>query len=479
MNEPPNVDDPEPELLIHITAPTSAKHDLGYRLLAKNTIEFEPATRLLVGSVSWLEEDIALGEGASSLQGQGDNCNESRPAKRRHLDPESLSAVSSQHQAIPWKDFDPEDPHVESGSLTVPDSQSPYDITKSVLLLSSPPIACSTLQPQKRKIEPVSPFTFPSQSPRRSARLQGKSRSFQLSQSSQTSQRSQGKRKKSQTSSPSVEISFSDILSNPNTQTQSSTSSSLPESPYCFTPLNPTATTYTLVHTAPAIPDLPRLNLTPSPPQTQFSPASLTHLLPSTIPPFNTLSPLPTLVPPPYTILCPTPPTSSNPPQFPKQWSTYLERTNYLPRFERLMKTKSRELRSWERGYWRIDLTRWGDAKEKSGFWKMVVGAVEEGRMGLCTVRLEGGSDVEERRGEVRARRLEKKEDGKGDETEDDGEWRFKQDWSREMGGGNVVRVYCYGGAVSYVWAMLYTFSFKRAEGMVWIDSKEEEVLRF
>jgi len=41
----------------------------------------------------------------------------------------------------------------------------------------------------------------------------------------------------------------------------------------------------------------------------------------------------------------------------------------------------------------------------------------------------------------------------------------------------NVVRVYCYGGCVEEIWAVLHVHSFKHTKGAVWIDAAGEVVI--
>lgn len=147
-------------------------------------------------------------------------------------------------------------------------------------------------------------------------------------------------------------------------------------------------------------------------------------------------------------------------------------------------------------------MSRWGDGRDKVHFWNGMRDLVLNGKIGWVTLRLEAAADMEERLGRGRvwrkmkprgvaaegSRRHWKDDDGKEDREDEDGDrdgdrdddsWHFAHDWSQEPGGGNVVRVYCFGGATKPVWANLYTFCFKRVQGLVWIDAAGKEVLRF
>lgn len=93
MAESANSQDPEPELLVHITAPTSAKHDAGYREQAKSAVEFEAATRVRIGGISWPRTDIVLGEDGE------EHAELNRPAKRRQVDWSTYSGGEANVQA--------------------------------------------------------------------------------------------------------------------------------------------------------------------------------------------------------------------------------------------------------------------------------------------------------------------------------------------------------------------------------------------
>lgn len=170
------------------------------------------------------------------------------------------------------------------------------------------------------------------------------------------------------------------------------------------------------------------------------------------------LYPLPTLVDPPYTIFPPSPPTSSTPPQIPKEMYDFI--TTQLPhKYERIRRAQHRDITRWERGYWQIDLSRWGDPAHKAQFWKDIKEHVEAGRLGPVSVFLE---------------------------TEEGGQ--TTQRWGEDYGGardrgeaarrGNLVRVYCYGGVVGIVWSVLYVLGYRSVLGAVWVDSEGEVVVR-
>ena len=42
----------------------------------------------------------------------------------------------------------------------------------------------------------------------------------------------------------------------------------------------------------------------------------------------------------------------------------------------------------------------------------------------------------------------------------------------------DVVRVYCWGGCVEEIWAVLHVHSFKHTRGAVWIDAAGEAVIK-
>jgi hypothetical protein len=130
----------------------------------------------------------------------------------------------------------------------------------------------------------------------------------------------------------------------------------------------------------------------------------------------------------------------------------------HLPgKFRLLQVSQNRELRKWERGYWRINLRSWGDPRLKETFWKGMVGMIVNGRLGIVSMNVEteeyvgwwgggGGRAARRRKDELEA-------------------------------SANVVRVYCWGGCVEEIWAVLHVHSFKHTRGAVWIDAAGEVVI--
>ncbi|GAO51219.1 hypothetical protein SAICODRAFT_17182 [Saitoella complicata NRRL Y-17804] len=96
----------------------------------------------------------------------------------------------------------------------------------------------------------------------------------------------------------------------------------------------------------------------------------------------------------------------------------------------------TRPLRPMERGYWRIDVRSW-EKEVKTKFWKFLSAAIVSRKAGWVVAHIE-----EETRGDV-------------------------------------VRVYCWGEAVGYVWLLLYAVSDKKTKrGIEWIDAAGEVVIR-
>ncbi|KAF8251425.1 hypothetical protein K440DRAFT_658824 [Wilcoxina mikolae CBS 423.85] len=176
-------------------------------------------------------------------------------------------------------------------------------------------------------------------------------------------------------------------------------------------------------------------------------------------PPFDPICPLPTLVDPPYTIISPSPATSSSPPQVPIALYDLVE-SKLKGKFQSRLFSQTRSLRRWERGYWKVDMFSWQDPIHKTNFWKQVKDSILAGRLGMVTMSIETEEFLEtkERWGE-------------------DWGWRTRD---REMmeKRGNLVRVYCWGGTVELVWCVLYVIGYRGMDGAVWVDAGGETVVR-
>lgn len=191
-----------------------------------------------------------------------------------------------------------------------------------------------------------------------------------------------------------------------------------------------------------------------------------------THPPFDPVCPLPTLVDPPYTVSAPCPPTSSNPAQAPQALSD-LVRQRLPGKFAQRRRLQTRELRRWERGHWRVDVTAWRDPARKTAFWRLLTDAVLAGRLGAATLSLET---------EDAAATLGRWPDG----------WRLQLPQQRQQRGvaegqtadvatmerrGNAVRLYCWGGTAELVWCVLYIFGYRGVDGAVWVDAAGDTVI--
>ncbi|KAL6720786.1 hypothetical protein ACLMJK_002711 [Lecanora helva] len=145
----------------------------------------------------------------------------------------------------------------------------------------------------------------------------------------------------------------------------------------------------------------------------------------------------------------PPPPTSNQ--KFTTHLTPDLHRlTTHLPLsrgFHPFIQYQSRSLEALERGYWHIPLARWSH-EVKNKFWEFLKTYIQGGRPGWG----------------VRAFRERVAGEGtrEGEEEEE------------------VVKVYCWGEVVGYVWLMVFIASGKeiRGVGARWVDWREETVLQ-
>ncbi|KAK9240574.1 hypothetical protein V1525DRAFT_395373 [Lipomyces kononenkoae] len=108
----------------------------------------------------------------------------------------------------------------------------------------------------------------------------------------------------------------------------------------------------------------------------------------------------------------------------------------YTPRARCVRSRPADEHQEWppdqlERGYWRVDVSTW-PTNDKIKFWQNITQAIRAGRIGWIGAVVEGVNEI-----------------GKGD----------------------VVRVYCFGGAVVHIWVFLFAMSNRRTvKDVQWID---------
>ncbi|KAH0538854.1 hypothetical protein FGG08_004571 [Glutinoglossum americanum] len=121
-----------------------------------------------------------------------------------------------------------------------------------------------------------------------------------------------------------------------------------------------------------------------------------------------------------------------------------------------------RRLRPMERGYWRIPITAW-EVGVKEQFWRFLEEYVGDGRAGWGvwvsrTVEMVNGSAVE-KEGAVGVGVCEVRDSGAEAE---------------------IVRVYCWGEVVGYVWLVMIIASDRKARGSrcCWVDGGEQFVIR-
>jgi hypothetical protein len=64
-------------------------------------------------------------------------------------------------------------------------------------------------------------------------------------------------------------------------------------------------------------------------------------------------------------------------------------------KYQKLKRSQTRELRTWERGHWRVDMNTWESPNKKINFWNILKDNVEHGRLGPVNAFLdEGTGDV-------------------------------------------------------------------------------------
>ncbi|KAA8902484.1 hypothetical protein FN846DRAFT_891515 [Sphaerosporella brunnea] len=213
-----------------------------------------------------------------------------------------------------------------------------------------------------------------------------------------------------------------------------------------------------LVYSTPA-PTTSSLELLPGFTPTAASQASDDSQYPPP-PPFNVASPIPMLVGPPYMIAAPPPATSSKPAQIPALLVEVVQK-NVPGKFMAHLESMTRPLRRWERGYWRVDMSSWMDPQHKVMFWNITKDNILTGRFGMSAMVLE----------------TEEYQDTEGmwTDLQDLGKGERRREMERR---GNLVRVYCWGGTAEMVWCVLYITGWRGLDGTVWIDAGGEEVVR-
>ncbi|KAK9368483.1 hypothetical protein V1509DRAFT_623049 [Lipomyces kononenkoae] len=128
-----------------------------------------------------------------------------------------------------------------------------------------------------------------------------------------------------------------------------------------------------------------------------------------------------------------------------KQMDVAFRRKDYYTPRARCVRVRAddRDRQEWppdqlERGYWRVDVSSWL-TNEKMKFWDNITQAIRAGRIGWIGAVVEGVNEI-----------------GKGD----------------------VVRVYCFGGAVVHVWVFLFAMSNRRTvKDVQWIDGVGRTVI--
>ncbi|MCJ1379757.1 hypothetical protein MMC17_002860 [Xylographa soralifera] len=117
---------------------------------------------------------------------------------------------------------------------------------------------------------------------------------------------------------------------------------------------------------------------------------------------------------------------------------------------------KTRELRILERGHWQLLLDHQVSGDEREKFWEFLEQFISEGRAGWG----------------VWAEKLERKRQVMDGELLLEGESRGLED--------QIVRVYCWGEVVDYIYILLFMGSHRKIRGMdaMWIDAGGEVVIR-
>lgn len=238
------------------------------------------------------------------------------------------------------------------------------------------------------------------------------------------------------------------------TSHQSSTSWSNPLPPLLFlsTPA-PRTSSLSLITASPISPMTSSISTLASPPR---------HLVP--LPRFSPFLPLTALVPPPYTFFSPQPSTGSNPPLFPPEFEETFTKIGVFRKYDSLLVEKSRGWRKWERGYWRLDLRGWAHEKDKRYFWEQMKEHVTRGRAGMVMVCLESEDIEHVSISQSSSSQAAIMSPSQGKELEEK---------------GNIVRIYCWGGAAKCVWGMIYAYGNRRMQGIQWVDAGGRVIVRF
>ncbi|EPS38573.1 hypothetical protein H072_7717 [Dactylellina haptotyla CBS 200.50] len=155
-----------------------------------------------------------------------------------------------------------------------------------------------------------------------------------------------------------------------------------------------------------------------------------------------------------YNITSPAPGVNSNP----KQITPMMEKLYKQAKLDKYFKPKlfARDMRRRERGYWRIDLSRWprpkrpnenggfkSTAEKKHGFWTRLAGYVKDGKLGETRLFFESESE------------------GAGENV------------------GDILRLYCWGEVAIHIWVTLYAISDRIVSELAlrWVDSGGHAVI--
>ncbi|KAI5850342.1 hypothetical protein DFP73DRAFT_538992 [Morchella snyderi] len=136
-----------------------------------------------------------------------------------------------------------------------------------------------------------------------------------------------------------------------------------------------------------------------------------------------------------YELISPPPDTNSSPMLITPQLREMTDVGDLLVgKYQKLKRRQTRELRTWERGHWRVDMSTW-ESIRKIDFWNILKDNVEHGRLGPVNAFLEGIGDV--------------------------------------------VKVYCHGGMVEHLWCALFVMSSRNSQNATWIDAGDNEIIVF
>ncbi|RPB17643.1 hypothetical protein P167DRAFT_601452 [Morchella conica CCBAS932] len=137
-----------------------------------------------------------------------------------------------------------------------------------------------------------------------------------------------------------------------------------------------------------------------------------------------------------YELISPPPDTNSSPVLITPQLREMTDVGDLLVgKYQKLKRGQTRELRTWERGHWRVDMSTWESPNKKINFWNILKDNVEHGRLGPVNAFLEGTGDV--------------------------------------------VKVYCHGGMVEHLWCALFVMSSRNSRNATWIDAGDNEIVVF